>query len=92
MIQKSRFIRIQDQLRLCLVSYVSGNIVDINGPVQCVSEEGASVAQFIHSMDDLLTEAAHGSAVLELSDLPEEIREDIEKALDEVERKEDVTQ
>lgn len=82
MIQKARFIRIQDRLRLCLVSYVSGNIVDINGPVQCVSDPGADVTQFIHSMDAMLTEAAHGSTVLELSDLPESIREKIEKAIE----------
>lgn len=83
MIQKARFIRIQDQLRLCLVTYVGGNIVDINGPVQCVSDPGADVAQFIHSMDAMLTEAAHGSPVLGLSDLPESIKEEIENVINE---------
>lgn len=81
MIQKARFINIKGQIQLCMVTYNDGMMVDINGPVSCMGDVGVSRDQFIQSMDNLLVEAKHGSPVLELSDLPKSLVDEIEAAL-----------
>jgi len=82
MILKPRLIRIEGRLQLCMVTYENGVIVDLNGPVQCSSDIDASKEEFVKGLDEMLGEAVHGSHVLEMSDLPEDIQQGIKDGLE----------
>lgn len=82
MIIKPRLIRIEKRLQLCMVTYENGNIVDLNGPLQCSSDIDATKEEFVKGLDELLGESVHGSHVLEMSDLPEDIQQGIRDGLE----------
>jgi hypothetical protein len=82
MIIKPRLIRIEGRLQLCMVTYEDGNIVDLNGPVQCSSDIDATKEEFVKGLDEMLGESVHGSHVLEMTDLPDDIQQGIKDGLE----------
>jgi len=80
--QKPRLIRINGKVQLCMVTYNVGEITDLHGPVQCISEPGMTGPAFVQKLVELLGESLHTSKVLELTDLPEKMQEEIQTAID----------
>ena len=80
--QKPRLLKLQDKIQLCMVTYDKGEIVDLHGPMQCVSEIGMGGETFVNKLVELLAEALHTSKVIEMKDLPIHMQEDINTQLE----------
>lgn len=87
--QKPRLVRINGRVQLCMITYNTGEMTDLNGPVQCISEPGMEGMVFVNKLVELLGEAVHTSKVLELTDLPEKMQTEIQDAINAAQATED---
>ena len=81
MIKEARFLVVNTVPYLVSVTKDKGEIVDLHGPYQCIGSEGMSVEAFVQEFTGLMVTALHADKPLELHDLPEKIKADVEAAL-----------
>ena len=81
MIKEARFLLVNSVPYLVSVTKDKGEIVDLHGPYQCIGSEDMSIEEFVQEFTGLMVTALHSARPLELHDLPENIRADVESAL-----------
>lgn len=77
MLTEARLFQKDDQLILVRVQYAEGQMVELAGPYQCISDKSTDAKTFVSQLGQLLAEAYH-KPVLTLDMLPEDLKEKLD--------------